>query len=127
MVRWKMRWWPVIGKLILILIIPSFSLLARAIHNGRVSVRVPHQLITDLAGNELAGDLTESIVVEKQTIIVSWRAVAVSFDKVIKPILILEFNKQVQISDFQTAQSILVSHPRISAHYIVMTEIFHYL
>ena len=114
-----MRWWPVIGKLILILIIPSFSLLARAIHNGRVSVRVPHQLITDLAGNELAGDLTESIV--------SWRAVAVSFDKVIKPILILEFNKQVQISDFQTAQSILVSHPRISAHYIVMTEIFHYL
>ena len=122
-----MRWWQVIGKLILILIIPSFSLLARAIHNGRVSVRVPHQLITDLAGNELAGDLTESIVVEKQTIIVSWRAVAVSFDKVIKPILILEFNKQVQISDFQTAQSILVSHPRISAHYIVMTEIFHYL
>lgn len=73
------------------------------------------------------GDLTESIVVEKQTIIVSWRTVAVSFDKVIKPILILEFNKQIQISDFQTAQSIIVSHPRISAQYIVMTEIFHYL
>ena len=69
MVRWKMRWWPVIGKLILILIIPSFSLLARAIHNGRVSVRVPHQLITDLAGNELAGDLTESIVVKNRQLL----------------------------------------------------------
>ena len=127
MVKWKLPWWRVIGKSETISLISSISLLARAIHNGRVSVRIPHQLITDWAGNELAGDLTESIVVEKQTIVVSWRAIAVSFDKIMKPILILEFNKQVQISDFQAAQSIIVSHPRISAHYIVMTEIIHYL
>ena len=116
---------PVIGMKKPSLLIPSFSLLVRASQNGRVSVRVPHQLITDLAGNELAGDLTESIIVEKQTIFVSWKALAVSFDKSIKPILILEFNKKVQISDFETALSIVISHPHISTRYIVMTEFVH--
>lgn len=105
----------------------SFSLLVRAIANGPMSVRVPHKLITDLAGNELAGDLTESIVVEKVVISVSWSAVAVTLDKVMKPILVMEFNKQVQISGSESSQSIIVTHPRINSPSIVVTLIIPHL
>ena len=87
----------------------SFSLHVQARANGIVSIRIPHNLISDWAGNLLVEDLTEQIDVRESEIAIQNIQMVFTAGKSMQPWATILFNSNVVIEECSETQAIVVT------------------
>ena len=86
-----------------------FSLHVQAKANGIVSIRIPHNLISDWAGNLLVEDLTEQIDVREREIAIKNIQMVFTAGKSMRPWATILFNSNVMIEECSETQAIIVT------------------
>ena len=77
--------------------------------NGLVSIRIPHSLISDWAGNLLIEDLTEQIYVRESDIAIKTIRMVFTAGKVMQPWATISFNSNEMIEECSEKQAIVVT------------------